>query len=203
MSGWFVNRPCGAVGRVLRAAALAGAAFASVGTATAQALPELPIAGVEPVLGLRFPTGRVQFETLPAAVLAGCAGLSGPGARVAWDLADVSAGGRRYVVLGGFVAGGEAGAGLEPDARGAVLDIGPDGCRVLGPARAVFDQRPEALPQPVLEQLAADLARRYAGAFGSVDGLHAAIRRQRLIPPPSSPVLRAALGVEERAMPAR
>ncbi|WP_066339878.1 hypothetical protein [Azohydromonas lata] len=192
-----------------RAAGWAVFSMAAV-AASAQELPiagqtqELPIAGQEPVLGLRFPVGRVQFEPLPADVLKACpAALAVEGReRSGWLLAQAQEGGHRYVALGGFLMprGGGA-AQVETDLRGAVVDMTSAGCELLGPARRVFDAPPPALPAAALEQLAADLARRYAQAFGSADGLQAVMRRQRLTPAAdASPVLHKALGVVDGGM---
>lgn len=191
--------------RVFRGACrTAGWAVLSM-VAVAASAQELPIAGQEPVLGLRFPVGRVQFEPLPADVLKACpAALAVEGReRSGWLLAQAQEGGHRYVALGGFLMprGGGGAAQVEADLRGAVVDMTSAGCELLGPARRVFDAPPPALPAAALEQLAADLARRYAQAFGSADGLQAVMRRQRLTPPAdASPVLHKALGVVDGGM---
>jgi hypothetical protein len=180
--------------------ALAGLVLALAAAAVAG--QELPATAQEPVFGLRFPSARVQFEPVPPEVLTACPVLAPEnGERVAWMLASAREDKRRVVVLGGFHVrrgtGGEA-PRAEPDARGAVVDIGPGGCKLLGPARQVFDTRPPELPAPLQEQLAADLAERYGRAFGNLDHLRDILQRRRVAPTASaSPLLYRAFRMEE------
>lgn len=188
--------------RVFRGACRAAGVAAFSMAAVAASAQELPIAGQEPVLGLRFPVARVQFEPLPAQVLKTCPALAVEGReRSAWLLAQAQEGGHRYVALGGFLMPRGGVGQVETDLRGAVVDMSPAGCELLGPARRVFDAPPPGLPASALEQLANDLARRYAQAFGSADGLQAVMRRQRAAPTAAdSPALHKALGVQDGEM---
>jgi hypothetical protein len=140
----------------------------------------------DPVLGLRYHTAKIHFDALPADVQAACPALVNERwDRHLWVLASTRDAAKSYYVVGGYfvLRQQEATAPrVEPDVRGAVFEVANGQCALLGPAREVFDSRPEELAEPMLEALAVDLAARYTRAFGGAVALRAAMRRQRVSP---------------------
>ena len=140
----------------------------------------------DPVLGLRYQTGKIQFDALPAEVQAACPALVNERwDRRLWIYASTRDAAQSYYVVGGyFVHRQQVGRAprFEVDVRGAVFQVANGQCALLGPAREVFDSPPQELADPVLNDLAIDLAARYTRAFGGPVPLRAAMRRQRVSP---------------------
>lgn len=145
----------------------------------------------EPVFGLRYAEAKVRFEPLPARVLAACPALVNERwDRQSWVYAQQEEGATaRYVIGGRYVQRAQRGPDsprparapqTQPDPQGAVIEIGPQGCVLHGPAREVFDSPPPEIPAAALDALAADLGIRYRQAFGGPQKLHDALRRQHV-----------------------
>lgn len=145
----------------------------------------------EPVFGLRYAPAKVRFEPLPASVLSACPSLVNERwDRESWIHARQSEGATlRYVIGGRYVTRVQPGPGVpspasapqtQPDVQGAVIELGPSGCVLHGPAREVFDSPPAELPAEALDALAADLGLRYRQAFDGQPGLQAALKRQKV-----------------------
>lgn len=162
-------------------------------SALAAGLPRLV---QDPVLGLRYQLEKVQFDTLPADVLAACPALVNERwDRRLWVYASARDAAKSYYLVGGyFFQRQQTGKKprYEPDVSGAAFEISSGRCALLGPASEVFHARPEALAEPILKDLATDLAARYARAFGGPTPLRAAMRRQRVSPHHMPAVLREA-----------
>lgn len=152
-----------------------------------------------PVVGLRYEIATLHFDPLPIEIRGKCATMAdNENMRgVFWIYASARQGTRSYYVVGGY------GIRAHPEAPdfpryetldlGTVFQIDADGCVVLGDALEVFEARYFAeTPQPVLQQLADDLALRLRDAVGGPDKLRAVLRRQHLDPATVSPELRAA-----------
>lgn len=99
----------------------------------------------DPVLGLRYHTGKIQFDALPAEVQAACPALVNERwDRRLWVLASTRDAAISYYVVGGyFVLRQQEGTArrVEPDVRGAVFQVADGRCALLGPAREVFDSQ--------------------------------------------------------------
>lgn len=151
----------------------------------------------DPVFGLSYKPAQVSFDAVPQDVAEACPSLVNERwSRKLWVYAQTEQAPHRYYVLGGFYVRRAPPAkreSLEVDPMGAVVDLHGNQCELLGPAREVFDSRPDELPAASLELLAADLVERYARAFGGRAALVAELKRQRVEPGPKSTVLRQAL----------
>lgn len=119
-----------------------------------------------PALGLRYQAVAQRFEPVPASLLAACPlGASG----ALWMYADARDGDQHYYVIGGR---------RDTD---LVLRVDEEECMMFAEAREVFRSRYFLeIPQPVLQRLADDLARRAAAAFGGKSGMLAELHRQHV-----------------------
>lgn len=139
----------------------------------------------DPVLGLRYQAGKIQLDALPAEVQSACPVVNAEWDRHLWVYAPTRDGAKSYYVVGGYFVHRQQSASaprFEADVRGAVFEVKNARCALLGPAREVFESRPEELAEPTLDALAVDLAARYTRAFGGAVPLREAMRRQRVSP---------------------
>jgi hypothetical protein len=139
----------------------------------------------EPVLGLRLEVSGLRLDPLPEDVRAMCGQVADDetwSGRV-WIVAQVKDAATAYYILAGYFKRKhpEPGQSLyDTESQGGFYTI--TGTKCGGdPAREVFDVRDfKATPQPVLRQLALDLAARLAKAFGGREQLRAEIKNQRI-----------------------
>jgi hypothetical protein len=100
-----------------------------------------------------------------------------------WVFAEADEGARRYYVLGGFYLRREK-PGLaprpEPDPQRAVVELQGGLCKLVGPAREVFDSRPDELAPTTLDSLAVDLVDKYVKSFGGKAALKKALAKHRI-----------------------
>lgn len=170
-------------------------AFASAVTTAKDAPPRIL---QEPVLGLRLEAANVKLDSLPEDVRALCLQTADNERRKGrlWVFARaVDAAATFYVVAGYFqrLHPGPGEPQYEMEDRGGVLTIAGNKCSADGPARDVFEAQDfNETPQPVLQQLANDLAARLARAFGGPDRLRAELRNQRIDRDRLSPELQEA-----------
>ncbi|WLI87677.1 hypothetical protein Q4S45_13095 [Massilia sp. R2A-15] len=173
-------------------------AFLSLASCSALADEVLPRVLQEPVFGLRFEIAKAKLDELPDEVLKLCAGLSNAQEQMRlWKYAVAHDAARTYYVVGGYYIRPDSKQIGSPryvlDTLGAVFYIQGRECTLTGPARETFDARFfEETPQPVLQQLAADLAQRLARAFGGPDQLATQFRHQHIDSATLSPELRKA-----------
>jgi hypothetical protein len=151
----------------------------------------------EPVLGLRLEITGLKLAPLPEDVRAMCEQVADDEnwtGRV-WIVAEAKDAATTYYILAGYFKRRhpEPGQGLhDTDSRGGFYTIRGTQCGG-DPARKVFDVRDfNETPQPILQQLAHDLASRLVKAFGSADRLRAEIKSQRLDIDQLSPELQEA-----------
>lgn len=172
--------------------AIAGASL-SIACCTALADDVPPRILQEPVFGLRFDVTTARLDPVPDEVLALCPGLSNEQEQMhLWTYAVARDAARTYYVAGGYYVRPKP-PHYALDTVGAVFHIEGATCTLTGPARETFDARLfEENPQPILRELAADLARRLALAFGGPDQLAAQFRRQHIESASLSPELREA-----------
>lgn len=151
---------------------------------------------MDPVFALTYAPEKVHFDPAPTDLLATCPELVNERwSRQLWIYAENRTPEGTFLVIGGFYASRPpAPAKLEIDPKGAVTEITASGCKLLGPAREVF-QYPEGLvAAPVLKALAFDLVRRYRNAFGGAVALQTVLRNQKVhLTDPRDAVLRDAL----------
>jgi hypothetical protein len=139
----------------------------------------------EPVLGLRLEIAGLKLDPLPEDVRAMCEQVADDETwtgRV-WIVAEAKDAATTYYLLAGYFKRRhpEPGQSLyDTDSQGGLYTI--TGTKCGGdPAREVFDVRDfNATPQPILQQLARDLAARLVRAEGSPDKLRAEIKSQRI-----------------------
>jgi hypothetical protein len=139
----------------------------------------------EPVLGLRLEVPGLKLDPLSEDVRALCGQVADDETwtgRV-WIVAQAKDGATTYYVLAGYFKRRhpEPGQSLyDTDSQGGFYTL--TGTKCGGdPAREVFDVRDfKATPQPVLQQLAHDLAARLVQAFGGPDQLRVEIKNQRI-----------------------
>jgi len=154
----------------------------------------------EPVLGLRYEPAKVKFDPVPLQVQASCESLrDNENGRGVWFVyAQASdASGRTFYVIGGYEIRYD-----ETDRRkkyptddfGVLLYTEGDSCTEVDSARQVFDDRIfDSVPQPVLRNLATDLAKRLVRAYGGVNRLRAELQAQHVDPQELPPELRDAM----------
>lgn len=159
-------------------------ALTSVGALAADPGPRILS---EPVLGLRYEAARVKFEPLPAQALANCDSTQDNEWRQSvWFIFAKATDtlGRTYYVTGGYDIRRDAPNHLkyETGGFGAVYFTDRGTCTYIDMARQVFDDRlfNEELPEQVLQSLAADVARRFAKAFGGPEKFRAELRNQHI-----------------------
>lgn len=142
----------------------------------------------EPSLGLRIPLAGLKLDALPDDVRNMCAELADNEnwkGRL-WVYATAKDTSGAFYVVGGYYERPNP----EPsqsryylDTSGAVFKIAATRCTGFGGAREVFDARYfEETPQPIIRQLADDLAVRLVRAFGGPDRLRKELRNQRIDP---------------------
>lgn len=163
-------------GALRRAAAALLVVFALVGCAGVTAAgdkpaaaPAVPTTMTDPLLGLRYDTGRIRFERLPAA-LARKAGLTPP----QWIYARSDRDGATVYVVSGFQRiesddPDRSDSAIEPD-FGAVLKSKDGKVDVLGVPDRLHGDEAIVTPQE-LEPLLADAVRRYIEAWGGKKAL--------------------------------
>jgi hypothetical protein len=140
----------------------------------------------EPVLGLRYQATKANFDPLPPDVLSLCGAVltnenvTGHN----WVYAKAHDAARTYYVIGGYFEDLHPEPGYpryERDEAGLVLYVEGTQCKPIDPARDVFDSRSfDEISQPMLRQLAADLAARLARGFGGAANLRAELRNQHV-----------------------
>lgn len=151
----------------------------------------------EPVLGLRLEIAGLKLDPSPENVRAMCGQVADDETwtgRV-WIVAEAKDAAATYYVLAGYFKRRHPGPGeslYDTDSQGGLYTI--KGAKCGGdPAREVFDVRDfNEIPQPLLQQLANDLATRLAKAFGGADRLRAELKGQRIDFGQLSPELQAA-----------
>ena len=150
----------------------------AIGVGQATAAPE-PATIRDPIFGLSYRSANVVFDRLPADVQAACPSLTTERwDRKAWLYGSAQDGARRYYVIGGLFVQ-RSPVAYRPDSQGAVLEIEDGQCTLLGPAREVFETRPDTIPLPVLERLGRDVRDRYDHAFRGHDAFVREVQRQR------------------------
>ncbi|WP_230028126.1 hypothetical protein [Massilia sp. Bi118] len=139
----------------------------------------------EPVLGLRLELTGLKLDPLPENVRAMCGQVADDDTwtgRV-WIVAEAKDAAATYYVLAGYFKRRNPGPGeslYDTDSQGGVYTIKGSKCGG-DPAREVFDTRDfNETPQPVLQQLANDLAIRLIKAMGGADRLRAELKGQRI-----------------------
>ena len=140
----------------------------------------------EPVFGLHIEVAGLKLDAMPDEVRNQCSEIADDERWTGrlWVYAIVHEADATYYVVGGYFrrrhpAPGESRYWL--DTRGGVYRIAGTTCLGIGPAREVFDVRPlNETPQPILQQLAADLAARLTRAFGGPDRLRTTMQRQHI-----------------------
>jgi hypothetical protein len=154
----------------------------------------------EPVLGLRYETARVKFDSLPAHALANCETMQDSEySKGVWFIyaRATDSSGRTYYVSGGYDIQKDAPKHLkyETGGLGAVFFTDRGSCTYIDMARQVFDDRlfNDELPESVLKLLAADVAKRLVIAFGGADKLRIELRNQHIDKDTLPPELLAAL----------
>lgn len=154
----------------------------------------------EPVLGLRYETARVKFDSLPAHALVNCETMQDneytDGVWFIYAQATDSSG-RTYYISGGYDIRKDAPKHLkyETGGLGAVFFTDRGTCTYIDMARQVFDDRmfDEELPESILKLLADDFAKRLVKAFGGADKLRTELRNQHVDKEALPPELLAAL----------
>lgn len=152
----------------------------------------------DPVFGLRFEAAKVRLDALPDDVVALCPGLSNEQEQMRlWTYAIAHDAARTYYVVGGYYIRHDPERpellSYVLDTLGAVFYVQGTECTLSGPARETFDARFfEETPQPILQQLAADLSSRLARAFGGPNQLATQFQNQHIDSSALSPELREA-----------
>ena len=141
----------------------------------------------EPVLGLRYETARVKFDSLPTHALANCETMKDNEHRNGvWFIyaQAIDSSGRTYYVSGGYDIrkGAPKHLKYQTGDLGAVFFTDRGTCTYIDTARQVFDDRlfDDELPQSVLSSLAVDIARRSVKAFGGAGNFRAELRNQHI-----------------------
>jgi hypothetical protein len=141
----------------------------------------------EPVFGLKYEVAKAGFDVLPAEVPPKCKEYAGTrqwGVGQLYVFASVQDAGQTYYVVGGYWERRTPKASesrYELDKYGGVIVVNGEHCIGLGRAREVFDARYfKEIPQPVLQQLADDLAGRLVRAYGSASQLRQAFEGQHI-----------------------
>lgn len=145
----------------------------------------------EPVFGLRFEIAKARLDEIGDDVLALCPDLSNEHEKMRlWKYAVAHDAARTYYVVGGYYIRPES-PRYVLDTLGAVFYIEGTQCTLTGPARETFDARYfEETPEPILQQLASDLALRLERAFGGSDQLVKQFQHQHIESATLSPELR-------------
>ena len=105
-----------------------------------------------------------------------------------------------YIVVGGFFLPKNSQRRPVADKQGVLLRLTESGCHLIGPAREVFDYRPEDISASSLQVLANDAVCRYTRAYGSKQKFLAALNRQhRDLTDPKSSILKDAVSKSSNA----
>ena len=153
----------------------------------------------DPIFGLKYDPTSVQFERLPTDIYSTCTELTNQQwDRRMWIFARTTGADDQYLVVGGFYlkrgSKQETNLAIEADSVGAVIHLKNNHCELIGPAREVFDYRPEEIATTKLKELARDAVCRYSRAFGSKPKFVDTMRRQYVqLDPVKSPVLQEAV----------
>ena len=152
--------------------------LAAVATTGAATRPVVPVPIREPLAGLRWSPATVAFDAVDAEVMRRCPDLQNDNyTHQLWVLArsgDVSVVSGRYVPR-------RAGLDDSEGDLGAVVRLRPEGCTLVGPARALFVAPADYAPDVSAAEaraLATDAAARFVAAYHGPAGLCAAMRRQ-------------------------
>lgn len=177
--------PCTVISRLV-----AATLFAISTTAAATGSDKPPRFLTVPVLGLRLPLERVSLEPFPEDLRATCSQLQDNEVHTArvWIFGKAKDAASTYYVLTGYFKRRNP----ESDQRlyeywdnGAVFTVGGGKCggddaaetfEVHDPNAAIHDN----VPDPILRELARDLATRTVRAFGGPDRLRTEIKNQRI-----------------------
>jgi len=182
---------------ISRIAAVSFFAFMAAAVTAAEQPPHILR---NPLLGLKYDTGSVKFDPLPADVLAKCRTMAddeNERSRM-WIYALARDEGRTYYVIAGYgiqlhIRSPEFHRYVLYDLGTAFVIDGDNKCFIFGEARETFDTRYfEETSQLVLTELAADAASRLSRAFGGPDRLRKELRRQHVNPNTLSPELKEA-----------
>jgi hypothetical protein len=150
------------------------------------AMPARAQALIDPLFGLAIQASPAFIPPAPADLARSCPELTTKRwDRQAWVFAHVSDGGKDYRIIAGFFIDRQArdpSRGRETDSRGAIVVIADRACRLFGPVREVFDYGEEQLDAAILRRLAQDAVTRYAGAYGGMPALQAALRKHDALP---------------------
>ncbi|WP_419807801.1 hypothetical protein [Sphingomonas sp.] len=159
----------------IRKLVLSIVAVAATGAATR---PSVPVAIRDPLVGLRWSPATTAFAPVDADFLRRCPDLQNDNyAHQLWVLARS---GDVMVVSGRYVPR-RAGLDDSEGDLGAVVRLRPDGCALVGPARALFVAPADYAPDvsgTEAQALATDAADRFVAAYRGPAGLCAAMRRQ-------------------------
>jgi len=140
----------------------------------------------EPVLGLRYDSTNVRFDRLPGEVETLCRAVSSNENVIghSWVYAKAQDAARMYYVIGGYFEDLHPEPGYpryQRDELGVVVYVQGTECKSIDSARAVFDSRDfQEISQPVLRQLADDLAAHLVRAFGGKNQLRGELRNQHV-----------------------
>lgn len=139
----------------------------------------------EPVLGLRMELKGLGLDLLPETIRSRCSQIADDERWTGqvWILAQATDATTQYYVVAGYFKRRHPGPGeglYDTGSQGGVYMVTATTCGG-DPARETFDVRDfNQIPQPVLQQLAHDLATKLTRAFGGSDRLRAEIRNQRI-----------------------
>lgn len=144
-----------------------------------------PLVLNEPVLGLRLKAADLKLDPLSEDVRAMCEQTADNERRTSrlWVFARTNDARTTYYVVAGYFQRRHPGPGeaaYEPTVNGGMLYVTGNQCKG-DPARETFEARNfDDTPQPVLQQLAGDLAARLTQAVGGADRLRAEIKHQQI-----------------------
>jgi hypothetical protein len=140
----------------------------------------------DPVLGLRYDVRQTYFDPVPQDVFALCRSLlvSQNVTGHYWVYGKANDAARTYYVIGGYSEDLHPAPGYpryQKDERGVIAYVQGQTCRVIDPARDVFDDRNyDEISQPMLQKLGDDFAARLVRAFGGANQLRTELRNQRV-----------------------
>ncbi len=174
----------------------------------ASAADEAPKTLRVPVVGLRYDVAAAGFDRLPETVLTLCPALAPDDNMrgVFWVYASAQQDTRTYYVIGGYGIRAQPEPPefprYEPLDLGTVVEIDGKECMIFGEAREVFEARYfDEIPQPLLQQLASNLAIRVMQAVGGKMRFKKMMNDQRINPTNISPEISKAFQVDIEALP--
>lgn len=136
----------------------------------------------DPIFGLAYDPSRAALEAADDDLLKRCPDLAnGRWTRRMWVFARTGDANARYTIVGGYYVRRAAKAGeeaVETDDLGAVIRETAGACRLIGPAREVFDY-PIDIGPSTLALLARDAVARQIRAHGDKQKFLAALSRQK------------------------